>query len=129
MENKKGTVYLIPNVLGENTEAEVLPAFVANQVLTIKHYIVEDVKNARRYLKKLQSTIVIDDLHFYILNKHTDLKELTSFIQPAHDGNDIGIISEAGCPGIADPGADVVKSVATQKRSELSQLANTSAKS
>lgn len=114
MENKKGIIYLIPNVLGENTENEVIPAFVANSVLSLKHFIVEDIKNARRYLKKLQPTIVIDDLQFYVLNKHTDVKELTSFIQPAHDGYDIGIISEAGCPGIADPGADIVK-IAHQK--------------
>jgi 16S rRNA (cytidine1402-2'-O)-methyltransferase len=69
---------------------------------------VEDVRSARRFLKKVEKSIDIDALTFYTLNKHTDPKEIGSYLQPLTEGKPMGVISEAGCPAVADPGADVV---------------------
>jgi 16S rRNA (cytidine1402-2'-O)-methyltransferase len=92
----------------------VIPADIKNIVGSIRYFIVENTRTARRYLKKLDPDIVIDDLDFKELNEHTDHKGMELFLEPVTRGFDIGIISEAGCPGVADPGAEVVK-IAHQK--------------
>ena len=102
-------LFLIPTTLGENNIDKVIPSGNCAVIKSIKHFIVEDIRTTRRFLKKIDSTINIDELTFYELNEHTDKKELTEFIKPLIEGFDMGIISEAGCPGIADPGADVVR--------------------
>ncbi len=102
------TLYLIPTSLGESSLERIVPPFNYEIVNKIKHFIVEDVRTARRFLKKVNRDIQIDDLTFFILNQHTSPQEISSFLKPMFDGNDMGIISEAGCPAIADPGADVV---------------------
>jgi len=90
-------------------------------VATIKHYIVEDERSARRFLRKIDPEIVIDNLSFKELNKRTRFDEMVLFLAPILEGNNMGIISEAGCPGVADPGADVVK-IAHQKGIEVKPL-------
>lgn len=103
-----GKLYLIPTTLGNSTISSVIPNDIIKIIVDIKYFIVENERTARRYLKKLLPSIVIDDLTFYILNKHTKPTELASFIDPIMNNNDVGVISEAGCPGVADPGADIV---------------------
>lgn len=106
---KKGTLYLIPTTLGESSIDFSIPKEAQEKISSLRFFIVENIKSARRYLRKIDSQFPIDDCLFFELNKHTNQNEISSFLNPIFDGNDTGIISEAGCPGIADPGADVVK--------------------
>ena len=108
------SLFLIPVTLGETEISKVLPSYNKEIVLSIKHFIVENVRTARRFLKQVDASISIDELTFYTLNKHTSETELSGFLSPIKDGYSIGIISEAGCPAIADPGADIV-AIAQQK--------------
>ena len=101
-------LYLIPVTLGDTPIENVLPAYNKTVILQIRHFIVEDIRSARRFLKKVDSGIDIDALTFYPLNKHTAAEELSDYLEPLIGGQSMGIISEAGCPAIADPGADVV---------------------
>jgi len=107
-------LYLIPVTLGETEISKVLPPDNKEIILSIRYFIVENVRTARRFLKQTDPGIDIDCLTFYTLNKHTSEAELSGFLKPIEDGYSIGIISEAGCPAIADPGADVV-SIAQKK--------------
>lgn len=102
------TLYLIPTSLGESSFNRILPAYNTEIINHLKYFIVEDVRTARRFLKKANPAIEIDTLTFFILNQHTTLEELSEFLHPMFEGNNMGIISEAGCPAIADPGADIV---------------------
>lgn len=102
-------LYLIPTTIGDTTIGKVLPPDLTQLISTIPVFIVENLRTARRFLKKMNPDIVIDDLTFFELNQHTDKKEISRFLEPSRNGLDIGIISEAGCPGVADPGADVVR--------------------
>ncbi len=101
-------LYLIPNLLGETTVEQVLPPYNREIILGIRHFIVEDVRTARRFLKIVDRSIDIDQLTFYTLNKHTNPDEVASMLRPLEEGSSMGVISEAGCPAVADPGADVV---------------------
>jgi len=105
----KGKIYLIPTTLGDSEINSVLPEIIKNTVESISHFIVENIRTARRYIRKLQPDKDIDSLTFYELNKHTNQGEIPTYIKAALEGNDIGIISEAGNPGIADPGSSIVK--------------------
>ncbi|MFW9597388.1 MAG: SAM-dependent methyltransferase [Paludibacter sp.] len=102
------TLYLIPTTLGETELQRILPEYNNGVCNAIKHFIVEDVRTARRFLKKVNPAIVIDELTFFTLNQHTSPNEISTYLQPMQGGHHMGIISEAGCPAIADPGADVV---------------------
>ncbi|MDO9153901.1 MAG: SAM-dependent methyltransferase [Paludibacter sp.] len=102
------TLYLIPTSLGETSHDKILPVYNTEVVSILKFFIVEDVRTARRFLKKANPAIEIDSLTFFVLNQHTTTEEISSFLKPLFDGNDMGVLSEAGCPAIADPGADVV---------------------
>lgn len=102
------SIYLIPTVLAPNTEQAVLPESNATIIRKIKYFIVENIRTTRRFLKSVDKTIDIDTLTFFELNKHTNEDEITTFLLPISKGYDMGIISEAGCPAVADPGADVV---------------------
>ena len=108
-------LYLIPVTLGETPIETVLPAHNREIILGIKHFIVENIRTARRFLKKTDSSINIDSLTFYELNKHTSPADVSGYLQPIANGESVGVISEAGCPAIADPGADVV-ALAQQKK-------------
>lgn len=101
-------LYLIPNLLGETPVEQVLPPYNREIILGIRHFIVEDVRTARRFLKLVDRSIDIDQLTFYTLNKHTNPEEVASMLRPLEEGSPMGVISEAGCPAVADPGADVV---------------------
>ena len=101
-------LYLIPVTLGDTSLEKVLPSYNKEIILQIKHFIVEEVRTARRFLKKVEPSIDIDSLTFYPLNKHTLATEISGYLKPLVAGEPMGVISEAGCPAIADPGADVV---------------------
>jgi len=103
------SLYLIPTTLGESETTHVIPSDVSAIIRNIKYFIVENIRTARRYLRKLDPQLDIDQLQFFELNQHTDHQIVESYLNPVSEGYDVGIISEAGCPGIADPGADVVK--------------------
>lgn len=107
-------LYLVPNVLSEGDWQNVLPAQIFTVVTSTKYFIVENTRTARRFLKLVNREIDIDTLTFFELNKYTSAADLPTFLKPAEQGFDMAVISEAGCPGVADPGADVVK-IAHQK--------------
>lgn len=102
------SLFLIPCTLGDTAHSRVFPAYNREVILSIRHFIVENVRTARRFLKKEEPSIVIDDLTFYELNKHTSPDEVAGYLAPLAKGESVGVISEAGCPAVADPGADVV---------------------
>lgn len=108
-KDTSGKLYLIPVTLGDNEPLEVLPISIKQAVESIDHYIVENEKSARRFIKKISSGKSQSALRISVLNKFTDPDQIPGFLGPCFQGNDIGIISEAGCPGVADPGADVVR--------------------
>lgn len=101
-------LYLFPVPLGNTSLDQVLPAFNREMIREIKHFIVEDIRSARRFLKKEDREIDIDSLTFYPLNKHTSPADLSEYLLPLQQGAPMGVLSEAGCPAVADPGADVV---------------------
>lgn len=101
-------LYLIPVTLGDTPVSQVLPPYNHDIVVTLRHFIVENVRSARRFLKSVDSAIDIDALTFSELNKHTSTETIGGFLAPLESGESIGVISEAGCPAVADPGADVV---------------------
>jgi 16S rRNA (cytidine1402-2'-O)-methyltransferase len=102
-------LYLIPVTLGESEPDHVIPANHKEIIHSISYFIVENIRTARRFLKKTDKDIVIDQLHFYELNEHTDIGQIHAFLAPIEQGYSVGVMSEAGCPGVADPGADVVR--------------------
>ncbi|MEG1401372.1 MULTISPECIES: SAM-dependent methyltransferase [Bacteroides] len=101
-------LYLIPVTLGDTAIESVLPSYNKEVILNIRHFIVEDIRSARRFLKKVEREIDIDTLQFYPLNKHTSPEDISGYLKPLLHGESMGVISEAGCPAVADPGADVV---------------------
>jgi len=105
----KTALYLIPVTLGETEIDRVLPSYNREVILNIRHFVVEDLRSARRFLKKTDREINIDNLTFYELNQHTPPEIIESYLKPLMQGESVGVISEAGCPAIADPGADVVR--------------------
>ncbi|TWO30895.1 SAM-dependent methyltransferase [Seonamhaeicola sediminis] len=107
--NNKGNLYLIPCTLGDNEPLEVLPISVKETIERLNIFIVENEKSARRFIKKITPEKSQPSLQFFILNKHTDKADLPNFLNPCSKGDNVGLLSEAGCPGIADPGADIVK--------------------
>lgn len=104
----QASLYLIPVTLGETSIEQVLPTYNKEIILQIKYFIVENIRSARRFLKKVESNINIDELTFYELNKHTKPEDIDNYLTPMSKGFHVGIISEAGCPTIADPGSDIV---------------------
>lgn len=107
-EMDKPSLYLIPVTLGDSPLRRVLPEYNVQIVSTLKFFIVENVREARRFLKKCNRNIDIDTLTFFELNEHTDRNIIRPFLDPLRQGNDMGLISDAGCPAVADPGADIV---------------------
>ena len=110
MELEAG-LYLIPTQLSDVPLERVLPAHNLDVVRSIRHFVVESLRSARRFLKKCDRSIDIDSLTFHELNEHTDLKDvaaLEALLDPIANGEAVGVISDAGCPAVADPGADLV---------------------
>jgi len=106
---KKGTLYLIPSLLGESPANNVFPPANSEIISKVRYFIVEEIRTARRFLKKICPEIEIDSLIFMIYNEHSSPKEASSFLDPLLKGQDTGIISEAGTPCVADPGSLLVQ--------------------
>jgi 16S rRNA (cytidine1402-2'-O)-methyltransferase len=109
MKKEKGNLYLIPCTLGDTPPLEVLPFLVKKAVEEINHYVVEHEKSARRFIKSISPNKNQGDLHISEINKFTKDEDIPSMISACLEGLDVGVISDAGCPGIADPGALVVQ--------------------
>lgn len=105
----RGILYLIPSPLGDNAPMEVLPLTVRKVIEDIDHFIVENEKDARRFIKRICPKKDQGSLHLYPLNKFTPIEEILTYLDPTIEGISMGVISDAGCPGIADPGAEIVK--------------------
>jgi len=114
-------LYLLPVTLGDTPLDKVLPSYNLEVIAHIRHFIVEDVRSARRFLKKVNKEFDIDSMTFYPLNKHTSPADISGYLKPLQEGNPMGVISEAGCPAVADPGADVV-AIAQQKNLKVVPL-------
>ncbi len=102
-------LYLVPSLLSDSSWQLVLPAAVVPILTETKYFIVENVRTARRFMKLIDKNIDIDTLTFFELNKHTGQHEIENFLKPAEENNNMAVITEAGCPGVADPGAEVVR--------------------
>lgn len=98
----------MPVTLGDTPLEKVLPEYNKEVIAGIRHFIVEDVRSARRFLRSVDPRFDIDGSQFFELNKHTSPQDIAGLLRPLCDGKPMGVISEAGCPAVADPGADVV---------------------
>lgn len=107
-------LYLLPVPMGDTPPAEVLPAPNLAVIRELKHFVVENLRSARRFLKSVDRAINIDELHFDELSEHTRPEDVEAMLEPMAQGHSIGVLSEAGCPAVADPGADLV--AAAQRR-------------
>jgi 16S rRNA (cytidine1402-2'-O)-methyltransferase len=107
MANKKGALYLIPNTLGSGTDKYATQQLTST-VSSIEHFIVEEIKSARRLLRQMGVSRPLEELDFRMLNEHTRSQDIDSIIEPLLQGQDMGLISEAGVPCVADPGSDIV---------------------
>ena len=101
-------LYLIPVTLGETSIEQVLPSYNHEIIMGIRHFIVENIRSARRFLRQTDREFPIDDCTFFEMGKHADEKLFIQYLQPLREGKPVGVISEAGCPAVADPGADIV---------------------
>lgn len=104
-----GKLFLIPTIIAEGTQQHVIPASVLESLKSIQHFLAEDVRTARRYLSSLKIYESIEPLDFNVLNKDTKEQDLKNLFTPLRAGQNLGILSESGCPGIADPGALAAK--------------------
>lgn len=102
---KKPVLFLLPVTLGDTSPIAVMPAVNIEIARTVKFFIVENIRSARRFLKKCDSSIDIDLLHFYVLDEHTPPQDVAAMLKPMEEGHDMAVLSEAGCPAVADPGA------------------------
>ncbi|HEY0742113.1 MAG TPA: SAM-dependent methyltransferase [Chryseosolibacter sp.] len=98
-------MFLIPNVIAEQTHHRVITSQCREVLPGIRHFLAEDVRTARRFLSSLKVYDTIESLHFSVLDKDTVAANVDELMRPAHEGFDVGVISESGCPGVADPGA------------------------
>jgi 16S rRNA (cytidine1402-2'-O)-methyltransferase len=108
LKTAAGTLYLLPCTLGDTPASQVLPQHVIDLARKLTHFVVEQPKTARQFLSALKHEQPIQSLHFASLNEHTASGDLAELLSPLLQGHGVGIISEAGCPGIADPGAALV---------------------
>lgn len=104
----KGSLYLIPCLLGDTEPLEVLPLSIKKAIDMIDEYIVENEKSARHFIKKVHPQKSQPSLTLHVLNKYTEVSEYDGFLKACMDGRSVGLISEAGAPGVADPGAEIV---------------------
>lgn len=108
-DSDKGTLYLIPNTLGKTPENNAIPEYVLNIIRQLDVFVVENVKTAARYLRWVGDTVPEYEIEFLLLNKKTPVHEMASFLEPLKKGKDAGLLSEAGCPAVADPGSEFIK--------------------
>jgi 16S rRNA (cytidine1402-2'-O)-methyltransferase len=104
----KGSIYLIPVTLGGDDFTLVIPDKALEITRRLRHFVVEDIRSARRFLRLIDKRFPIDDTVFYELNEHTHGADISHFLEPLNNGEDMGLMSEAGLPGIADPGSKLV---------------------
>lgn len=107
-KNVSGRLLLFPVPMGDTPPAAVLPARNIELLSAVRHFVVENIRSARRFLRAAIPDFPIDDCSFVELSEHTHPSEVATMLTPTLDGHDIGVISEAGCPAVADPGADIV---------------------
>jgi 16S rRNA (cytidine1402-2'-O)-methyltransferase len=107
--NSRGRLYLIPTTLGEMDPSDVLPQTVKRAIELLDYYVVENQKDARKFIKNISPEKVQSTLKLSELNKHTEPSEHLKMLSPCLNGIDMGLMSDAGCPGVADPGAVIVK--------------------
>ncbi|MFH1604448.1 MAG: SAM-dependent methyltransferase [Pseudomonadota bacterium] len=105
---RSGTLYLIPTVLGDSALGTVIPIEVQQRVRTLDYFVAENPKSARAYLNLVGMAKPLQQLHIASLNEHTPDEAITELVAPLRAGHHVGVMSEAGCPGIADPGAKLV---------------------
>jgi 16S rRNA (cytidine1402-2'-O)-methyltransferase len=103
-----GRIYLIPVTLGGDDFLKVIPEKVISLTRSLRFFIVEDLRSARRFLRLIDKAFPVNDSVFFELNEHTIETDIEHYLEPAMEGSDIGIMSEAGLPGIADPGARII---------------------
>ena len=103
--DKNASLYLLPVPIGDGDPTSVLPSTDIITARRIKHFIVENERSARRFLKKCDKNIDIDSLTFFVLDEHTDPSQVESMLAPLAEGHDMAVVSEAGCPAVADPGS------------------------
>ncbi|MFY0593188.1 SAM-dependent methyltransferase [Roseivirga sp.] len=108
MNDSFGKIYLIPSVISDNTQEQVIPLHVKNAIKGCDSFLVENVRTARRFISSLKLGLTIEELEFEVLDKKTSFEDCVDLIQPILQGQNIGVLSESGCPGIADPGARLV---------------------
>ena len=116
-----GKIVMIPNTLGGESIKDILPQEVIEKAVGIRYFAVEEIKSARRLLRKMDREFPIDACTFFTLNKKTPVEELHKMLKVLGEQHDLGIISEAGCPGIADPGAELV-ALAHQRGYDIAPL-------
>jgi 16S rRNA (cytidine1402-2'-O)-methyltransferase len=105
----KGKLYLIPTIISEETQDQVIPLQVLNTIKGLDYFLVENPRTSRRFISSLKLGLNIESLSFEMLDKHTTQDKINELMQPIFSGKDMGVISESGCPGIADPGALAVE--------------------
>ena len=106
--NTTPALYLIPVTLGDTPHENVLPSYNAQVVADIRHFVVEEIRTARRFLRRMDREFPIDDCTFFEMGKHADTAHFAEYLAPIAKGYSVGVICEAGCPAVADPGADIV---------------------
>jgi len=117
----KGKLYLIPVTLGGNDFRTVIPDNVLDITKRLRVFVVEDIRSARRYLRLIDREFPIDDTMFFELNEHSEENDISHYLDPLMDGSDTGLLSEAGMPGIADPGSKLI-AIAHRKRITITPL-------
>jgi 16S rRNA (cytidine1402-2'-O)-methyltransferase len=120
-----GRIYLIPVTLGGDDFLRVIPEKVIDLTRQLRYFIVEDIRSARRFLRLIDKEFPINDSVFFELNEHTGESDITNYLEPIFNGSDIGVLSEAGLPGIADPGAGII-ALAHRKRITVTPLSGPS---
>lgn len=106
--NLEAALYLVPVNISDGLLEDVLPERTLKTATALKYFIVENIRTARRFLKKCDRNVNIDEITFFELNEHTDLRDVDRYLDPLRKGDAVGVMSEAGCPGIADPGSPAV---------------------
>ena len=113
--NKAGTLYILPNTLGGESISDIIPNDVVEQAVSLRHFVVENIKSARRVLRKMDREFPIDESMFIEMNKRSAERDTMKSLQWLIAGNNVGVISDAGCACVADPGAEIVSLAHSQK--------------
>ena len=113
--SKAGTLYILPNTLGGESISDIIPNDVVEKAISLRHFVVENIKSARRVLRKMDREFPIDESMFVEMNKRSTEQDTMKSLQWLIAGNNVGVISDAGCACVADPGAEIVSLAHSQK--------------